>query len=122
MDCGNDEALTLDTDMGFIFVCLPVAHGAGGHTAFAFHPLGPAGWKAGAFFTGRSSVLDAIRLNAFVRYVGVTPLALESAGTALTPDPTTTQLWLAVAPHGSRGAQILVADQQPRRTSSWRRR
>ena len=122
VSCGNGEALILDTDMGFISVCLPVAHGTGGHTAFAFHPFGPAGWKASAFFTGRSGVLDAIRMNAFVRCAGVTPLALEGASTALTPDPTTAQFRLAVVPHGSRGVQILVADQQPRSTPSWRRR
>lgn len=110
--CENGTALIVDADMGFVFVRLPIASGPSLKAAFAFHPFGPDGWKGGAFFAGAKGALDAIRMNAFVRYAGVARMRLGGTGTALALDPAAHQIWLALSPRAPQGAQLLVLGTQ----------
>lgn len=106
--CGNGEALVVDEDMGFTFVRLPIARAASLQAVFAFHPLGPGGWKGGAFVAGDGPALDAIRMKAFINYVAGGSLPLAAPCTALAVSPAARQLALALAPRGSGGVELLM--------------
>ncbi len=101
--CGNGRELIVDADLGYTFVTLPIQRAASLQAAFAFHPLGHAGWKGGTFVAGGSEV-DAIRMYAFVRYAGGGRLALTRPATALASNPAAGELWLAEAPRAAAGA------------------
>lgn len=100
--CGNGRALIVDADLGFTFVKLPIQPSPSLHVAFAFRPLGPAGWKGGAFILG-GSVVEAIRMYAFVRYGDGGRLALAGPASALTLIPAAGELWLALRPGAAAG-------------------
>lgn len=103
--CANSRALIVDADLGFTFVRLPIAHGAGLRAAFAFHPLGAHGWKGGAFFAGDAAAA-AIQMQSFVRYRKQGQLPLGGRCTALALAAPAAQLWLALAPK-SHGRAVL---------------
>lgn len=107
--CGNARALIVDADLGFTFVKLPIQPSPSLHMAFAFRPLGPAGWKGGAFILGDSGV-EAIRMCAFVRYGEGGKLALAGPASALTLIPAAGELWLALRPGAAAGggAELLA--------------
>lgn len=105
--CGNGTALIIDTDMGFAFEQLPIQKGAPLRTVFAFHPLGPGGWKGGAFIAGDGPELDAIRMNAFISYTSAGSLPLPGPATALAVSPAAGQLWIALA-RQQGGVEILA--------------
>lgn len=106
--CGNGEALVVDEDMGFTFVRLPIERAASLQAVFAFHPLGPRGWKGGAFMAGDGPALDAIRMEAFISYAGGGSLPLAAPCTALAVSPAARQLALALAPRGSGAVELLM--------------
>lgn len=117
--CGNGQALVVDEDMGFTFVRLPIARAASLRAVFAFDPLGPGGWKGGVFMAGDGPALDAIRMKAFISYVGGGSLLLGGTCTALALSPVARQLVLALAPRAAAmgatnagatagGAQLLI--------------
>ncbi len=117
--CGNGQALVVDEDMGFTFVRLPIERAASLRTVFAFHPLGPGGWKGGVFMAGDGPALDAIRMTAFISYVGGGGLPLGGRCTALAVSPVARRLVLAPAPRSAGtstagaavragGAQLLI--------------
>ncbi len=99
--CGNGQALVVDEDMGFTFVRLPIARAAGLRTVFAFQPLGPGGWKGGVFMAGDGPELDAIRMKAFISYVGGGSLPLDEKCTALAVSPVSRRLVLALVPRST---------------------
>ena len=101
--CGNGRALIVDADLGFTFVKLPIQQGGRLQTVFAFRPLGPAGWKGGAFIAGPSE-LDAIRMYAFVHYADGGKLPLSRPATTVALSPAAGQLWLALQPGAGAGA------------------
>ena len=105
--CSNGTALVIDTDMGFAFEQLPIQKGTALRTVFAFHPTGPGGWKGGAFIAGDGSVLDGIRMNAFISYTSGGSLPLSGRATALAVSPAAGQLWIALTPPDG-GAEILA--------------
>jgi DNA-binding beta-propeller fold protein YncE len=102
--CGNGQALVVDEDMGFTFVRLPIERARGLQTVFALNPLGSGGWKGGAFMAGDGSALDAIRMQAFISYVGGGSFPLSGKCTALAVSPVARRLVLAVAPRAAAGA------------------
>ncbi|MGH8295109.1 MAG: YncE family protein [Steroidobacteraceae bacterium] len=106
--CGNGEALVVDEDMGFTFVRLPIERAASLQAVFAFYPLGPGGWKGGAFMAGDGPALDAIRMKAFISYVAGGSLPLGAHCTALAVSPATRRLALALAPRGSGRVELLM--------------
>lgn len=99
--CSNGQALVVDEDMGFTFIRLPIERAAGLRTVFALHPLGSGGWKGGAFIAGDGPALDAVRMMAFISYVGGGSLPVGGKCTALAIGPAAQQLVLALAPRGS---------------------
>jgi hypothetical protein len=99
--CANGQALVVDEDMGFTFVRLSIERAAHLRLAFALKPLGPDGWKGGAFMAGDGPGLDAIRMNAFISYVGGGSLPLGGRCTALAVSAAARRLVLAVAPRDS---------------------
>lgn len=108
VSCGNGQALVVDEDMGFTFLRLPIDRATGLRAVFASHPLGPDGWKGGAFMAGDGPALDALRMDAFIRYVGGGRLPLGGRCTALALSPVAQRLVLAVRPRarapGSAGS------------------
>jgi len=102
--CGDGQALVVDEDMGFAFVRLPIERAAGLRTVFALRPLGPEGWKGGAFIAGDGPALDAIQMKAFISYVGGGALPLEGRCTGLAVDSAARKLALALAGSGAPGA------------------
>lgn len=98
--CGNGQALVVDEDMGFTFIRLPIEPAAGLRTVFALHPLGSDGWKGGAFMAGAGGTLDAVRMMAFISYVGDGVLPIGGPCTALAVSPAARRLVLALAPRG----------------------
>jgi hypothetical protein len=94
--CGNGQALIVDEDMGFTFVRLPIAPAARLRAAFAMQPLGPHGWKGAVFMAGDGPELDAIRMKAFISYVGGGALPLDGKCTALAVSPVSHRLALAL--------------------------
>lgn len=117
--CGNGEALVVDEDMGFTFERLAITRAARLRVVFAFHPLGPDGWKGGIFMAGDAAALDAIRMKAFIRYVEGGTLPLAGNCTAIAVSPIARQLVLALAPGAAGtasahamahqgGAQLLI--------------
>lgn len=105
--CGNVTALVIDTDMGFAFERLAIGKGTALQTVFAFHPAGPGGWKGGAFIAGDGTVLDGIRMNAFISYSSGGSMPLPGRATALAVSPAAAQLWIALAPRDG-AVQILA--------------
>jgi hypothetical protein len=99
--CSNGQALVVDEDMGFTFIRLPIEQAAGLRTVFALHPLGSGGWKGGAFMAGDGSTLDAVRMMAFISYVGGGSLPIGGKCTALAVSPVVQQLVLALAPRAA---------------------
>jgi hypothetical protein len=95
--CSNGKALIIDTDMGFTFEQLPIGRGTAAHAVFALHPPGAAGWKGGIFIAGGNARLDGIRMMAFINYVSGGGLALAGPCTAMALNPTSGELWLALA-------------------------
>lgn len=106
--CGNGEALVVDEEMGFVFQRLPIEKAASLRTVFTFHPLGTRGWKGGAFVAGTGRTLDAIRMKAFIDYVGGGSLALSGRCTALAVSAPAHRLVLAVTPDAAPGAELLM--------------
>jgi hypothetical protein len=114
--CGNGQALVVDEDMGFTFVRLPIAPSPRLRAVFAFHPLGSGGWKGGVFIAGDGPVVDALRMKAFISYVGGGSLPLDGKCTALAVSPIARQLVLALAAGAASsgaaapgdGAQLLI--------------
>lgn len=96
--CSNSTALVVDADLGFTFERTPIAPAKYLRAAFAFRPLGPSGWKGGAFIAGDGGALDAVQMKSFVSYAGGGHMVLDGAPGALALDPAAKQLWLAVAP------------------------
>lgn len=107
--CANGRALIVDADLGFTFVRLPIEPGESLRAVFAFHPLGPGGWKGGAFMAGEGAHLDAIRMSAFVRYANGGKLPLAAPCTAMALSPAAGELWLALAPGSGGGSGELLA-------------
>ncbi len=105
--CGNGHALIVDADLGFTFLKLPIQQSDALQLAFAFHPLGPSGWKGGTFIAGGEE-LDAIRMYAFVHYANGGKLALPGTVSALALSPPAGELWLAIAPAADAGGELLV--------------
>lgn len=103
--CGNGQALVIDEDMGFTFVRLPIERGTGLRVVFALHPLGPGGWKGGAFMAGDGPALDAIRMKAFISYARGGSLPLAGRCTALALSPAARQLAMALAPRAAGAAE-----------------
>ena len=104
--CANGQALVVDEDMGFTFVRLPIERAEHLRLVFALKPLGPGGWKGGAFMAGDGPGLDAIRMNAFISYVGGGSLALGGRCTALAVNATARRLVLALAPRDSGAGPV----------------
>jgi DNA-binding beta-propeller fold protein YncE len=102
--CTNGKALIIDTDMGFTFERLPIGGGGAQRVAFALLPFGAQGWKGGAFIAGGDSQLDGIRMLAFIKYVHEGQLPLAGRCTALALNPTSGELWLALAAGGGKAA------------------
>jgi hypothetical protein len=103
--CTNGKAFIIDTDMGFTFERLPIGRGSAARVVFAHHPLGANGWKGGAFTAGSDSQLDAIRMLAFIKYVRGGQLPLPGPCTAMALNPTSGELWLALATGGGKAAE-----------------
>lgn len=101
--CSNGQALVVDEDMGFTFIRLPIGRAASLRTVFALHPVGSDGWKGGAFIAGDGGTLDAVRMMAFISYVGGGSLPIGGKCTALALSPVAQRLVLAVAPRGPAG-------------------
>lgn len=108
VSCSNARALIVDADLGFTFDRLPVQRATSLRAVFAFHPLGARGWKGGVFIAGNGHWVDAIRMNAFVRYVSGGRLPLAAPCTALALSPAAGELWLALSPRASRGRDELL--------------
>lgn len=94
--CSNGQALVIDEDIGFTFVRLPIERATNLDVAFASHPLGPQGWKGGAFIAGNGPELTAIRMKAFISYTDGGSLPLGGPCTALAVSPVARRLALAV--------------------------
>lgn len=105
--CSNGRALIVDADLGFTFVRLSIQRAAHLHAIFAFRPFGPGGWKGGAFIAG-GGMVNAIDMQAFVRYQDGGHYILPSCCTALTLVPPAGELWLAGARKDRRHARLWV--------------
>ena len=99
--CGNGQALVIDEDMGFTFVRLSIGRAASLRAVFASHPLGPQGWKGGAFVAGDGPELAAIQMKAFISYASGGSLPLAGRCTALAISPLAHRLVLALAPRAA---------------------
>jgi DNA-binding beta-propeller fold protein YncE len=99
--CANGQALVIDEDMGFTFVRLPIERATSLRAVFALHPLGPGGWKGGAFMAGDGPVLAALQMKAFISYADGGSLALGARCTALAVSPAARQLVLALSPRAA---------------------
>lgn len=105
--CGNGHALIVDADLGFAFVKLPIQQSDALQMAFAFHPLGPSGWKGGVFIAG-GEALHTIRMDAFVHYADGGKLALPGTVSAMALIPAAGELWLAIEPAAGAGGELLA--------------
>jgi hypothetical protein len=95
--CTDGKALIIDTDMGFTFEQLATGRGGAQRVVFALRPFGAQGWKGGAFIAGTDAQLDGIRMLAFIKYVRGGQLPLAGRCTAMALNPTSGELWLALA-------------------------
>jgi DNA-binding beta-propeller fold protein YncE len=121
--CGNGQALVIDEEMGFPFVRLPIERAAGLRMVFALRPLGPQGWKGGAFLAGDGPALDAIQMKAFINYVDGGSLPLDGRCTGLAVSSAARKLALALRAAGAAfsgsGAGSAGSPMQAARVELW---
>ena len=105
--CGNGHVLIVDADLGFTFVKLPIQQSDALQMAFAFHPLGPSGWKGGVFIAGGKE-LHTIRMDAFVHYANGGKLVFPGTVSALALNPAAGELWLAIESAAGAGGELVA--------------
>ncbi|MDA3912880.1 hypothetical protein [Oleiagrimonas sp.] len=94
--CRSGTVAILDTDMGFVFRRIQAGSAPGTRAVFAFHPASGSGWKGGMFMVAARH-LQAVRMNAFVRYAYGGMMALPGVARSIALSPADGQIWVGVA-------------------------
>lgn len=94
--CDSGQTDIMDADLGFVFKRLQLSGTGTTRSLFTFHPAPGSGWKGGAFaIAGRQ--IDAVKMDAFVRYGKGGHILLPGEIRALALSPDARELWVAIS-------------------------
>lgn len=107
--CASGRTDIMDADLGFVFKRLLLSGIGAVRSVFAFHPAPGSGWKGGAFaMAGRQ--IDAVKMDAFVRYGNGGHIDLPGEVRALALSPHAHELWVAIGLRSGISEAVHAAD------------